>query len=559
MAFLFRPKHNVPLPPDAEIVNHQGQPHIRLVENGRKVLYPLTKDRKRYRKPLKKWYGQYTDGHGKTLRVPLSTNKTAAQQLLAELVQQTERTRAGLSDPCQAARSKPLAEHLADWETSLRANGRVEDYIQLKVERVKRVLKACEFRLIADFNSQKVESYLSGLRQSHSERPEIPVHIAEFTLEEAAAILGIQPQALSAWVRRHHLKATGQGKARRFPLATVQEVSDSRPRGLSLQTINHILDAVKAFSKWLAENNHIERNPFLRLKKANVELDVRHRRGELTEPEIAMMLEAIQKSGREYRGLSANDRVMLYEVALGTGFRRSELAALTCRNVVLTGEVPTIRLGAKSTKNRQRVTQPISHNLAEKLRRFLQGKKPDELLWPGTWCERSSEMVKRDLLIAGVEYVIQTPDGEEYRDFHSFRATYISNVIRSGATIKEAMTLARHSDPKLTAGRYARIQMNDLQRVVNPPQPHATSKAKYALKHALAGGTGCEKVGIHESCCEEHPDSSNHPDSPENRAFAGCCNGLKACDSIAPGANRTHDPQFRKPVLYPLSYEGGLV
>ena len=37
---------------------------------------------------------------------------------------------------------------------------------------------------------------------------------------------------------------------------------------------------------------------------------------------------------------------------------------------------------------------------------------------------------------------------------------------RSGATLKEAMQLARHSDPKLTMAVYGRAQLHDLAAAV---------------------------------------------------------------------------------------------
>ena len=59
-------------------------------------------------------------------------------------------------------------------------------------------------------------------------------------------------------------------------------------------------------------------------------------------------------------------------------------------------------------------------------------------------------MLRIDLDAAGIPYVVQGPDGPLYSDFHSLRHCFISLLDRSGATLKEAMQLARHSDPKLT-------------------------------------------------------------------------------------------------------------
>ena len=51
----------------------------------------------------------------------------------------------------------------------------------------------------------------------------------------------------------------------------------------------------------------------------------------------------------------------------------------------------------------------------------------------------------------------------EVADFHSIRHTYISGIVASGASVKVAQTLARHSTPTLTIGRYAHARLHDLQ------------------------------------------------------------------------------------------------
>jgi hypothetical protein len=45
---------------------------------------------------------------------------------------------------------------------------------------------------------------------------------------------------------------------------------------------------------------------------------------------------------------------------------------------------------------------------------------------------------------------------------HALRHSHIALLDRSGATLKEAMQLARHSDPKLTMAVYGRAQLHDL-------------------------------------------------------------------------------------------------
>ena len=47
-------------------------------------------------------------------------------------------------------------------------------------------------------------------------------------------------------------------------------------------------------------------------------------------------------------------------------------------------------------------------------------------------------------------------------DFHALRTTYITLVVKSGASVKEAQELARHSDPKLTMNVYTKLGVHDL-------------------------------------------------------------------------------------------------
>jgi len=77
-------------------------------------------------------------------------------------------------------------------------------------------------------------------------------------------------------------------------------------------------------------------------------------------------------------------------------------------------------------------------------------------------------MVKKDLERVGIPYI--TTDG--VADFHAAgRHTHITELMRSGASVSEAMELARHSDVKMTM-RYVHIGINDQARaLVGLPVP----------------------------------------------------------------------------------------
>ena len=70
------------------------------------------------------------------------------------------------------------------------------------------------------------------------------------------------------------------------------------------------------------------------------------------------------------------------------------------------------------------------------------------------------------LAAAGVPYAVEGPDGPLYADFHALRHTYVSMLARSGATVKQAQTLARHSKVELTLGRYAHTALPELGEAV---------------------------------------------------------------------------------------------
>jgi hypothetical protein len=53
---------------------------------------------KTVRRKTTRWYGKYVDAEGVVRRVPLSANKTAAQQMLNELVKKAELGKAGIID-----------------------------------------------------------------------------------------------------------------------------------------------------------------------------------------------------------------------------------------------------------------------------------------------------------------------------------------------------------------------------------------------------------------------------------------------------------------------------
>ena len=109
-------------------------------------------------------------------------------------------------------------------------------------------------------------------------------------------------------------------------------------------------------------------------------------------------------------------------------------------------------------------------------------------VWPGNWADNAADMLRIDLDTAGVPYIVEGPAGPLYADFHSLRHSFISLLDKSGASLKVAMQLARHSDPKLTMARYGRAQLHDLGIAVDR-LPSLTAEVTTQSQEAKATGT----------------------------------------------------------------------
>jgi hypothetical protein len=73
---------------------------------------------------------------------------------------------------------------------------------------------------------------------------------------------------------------------------------------------------------------------------------------------------------------------------------------------------------------------------------------------------------QRDEWAASDDLVYRDGEGR-YGDFHALRHTFISLIVRSGASPKTAQTLARHSTATLTLGRYAHAGLFDLTTAIS--------------------------------------------------------------------------------------------
>jgi integrase len=238
--------------------------------------------------------------------------------------------------------------------------------------------------------------------------------------------------------------------------------------GWGPQTRNHWRTSLRAFARWLAAPPRRLVSPTLldTLPVLDVEPDQRRARRTLTVEQLGRLLVATLASGERVKDLTAEQRHLLYSVACTTGFRANELASLTPGLLCLDDATPHILLAARRGKNRRPTRQPIPAETVDLLRAYIADRDTAAPLWPGNWFHRAAEMLRIDLARVGIPYAIDGPDGPLYADFHANRHTYVSLLEAAGVSLRDAMQLARHSDPKLTLARYGKSQIEQLGETV---------------------------------------------------------------------------------------------
>jgi integrase len=360
------------------------------------------KDGKRVRKQSQFWYIDYKDADGIRKRVKGFKDKAATVQLAAQLERETEQAQVGIVDRYKEHRKRPLSAHLDDYRASLMNKGTTEKHAYLVYNRAKAVIDACGFAFVGDISASKVQAYLAERRQ---EKP--------------------------------------------------------KQRAIGIRTSNFFLQSLKQFSRWLVADGRTGENPLAYLQGQNPKTDIRHRRRALSSNEIERLIEATAR-GPARNGMSSKERVMLYSLALTSGLRASELASLTWQCFDFEGSPPTVRVEACYSKHRREDIQPLPADVAEGFRRWqceIQPGPQDCVF--GTFNKNNaSRMLKKDLAAAEIPY---TDSADRTCDFHALRATYITHIVKGGASPKIAQHLARHSSISLTFDVYTHIGLHDAQ------------------------------------------------------------------------------------------------
>jgi integrase len=423
----------------------------------------------------KKWYGRYADANGKTARVPLSESKEIARKMLAKLAGDAQMGSVGLGDPFAGQRGRPLPEHVEEYRDFLLAKGDTKSHAVRTCKRVRDIAEGCGFGTADDIQASAVVGFLGRLRDDAPERVELDAKKDQYTKAELVAVLGIHPASVGRMLACAGLPASGNGKARRYPRETVLALQDRLCRGAGPTTCNLYLVGMKGFTRWLARDRRAPADPLAHLSRQNADVDLRRNRRALRAEAFGRFIEATA-AGDPFRGLAGADRLVLYVLAVNTGFRAGELASLTPGSFDLDASPPTATVEAGYSKRRRQDVQPLRPDVAAVMRDYLAGRPRGSPVWPGNWSRCAAEMLRNDLRAAGVPY---QDEAGRFFDFHALRGQFISTLAAQGVHPKVAQALARHSTITLTMDFYTHLDLLDvtgaLDKLPALPGPAATA------------------------------------------------------------------------------------
>lgn len=482
---IFKQQSMRPVPANGTIVPEGKKAFVVYKDSkGRKRKAPLSASRDSIIVTSKYWYGETRDESGNTIRMRLSTDKKVSEQMLRDLNKKRSGRKKGQTNDA-GDDDDTLQRHLRDYLAFLRSRNRTEDYIRQTALYINLCLSAVDATFHADLSAEQVAQWLAESK-SGSEMPHVPrpTGLAK-TYVEIAERFKVSEFTVAYWARH------GAPIVMRRPndLAAIAKwLKTWKSRGISTQTSNNRLRAIKSLTRWMLRHRRAEYDPLVCLSRSNVEQDRRHVRRSLS-PEELRRLVAITELAPERFGFDGVTRSLIYRLACRTGFRRKELGSLTPRSFDF--ESGSLLIQAESAKNRRSTRNPLTPELILRLKNWIEQRKltPDSLLFSGLATLPTSVMLRKDLVDAGIPY--EDDHGRKF-DFHALRVQFAADLARSGVNLTTAQKLMRHSDPKLTSTVYTQLGINDLKAAVNQLKGFDGSgaaipdKKSNAAKHPLA-------------------------------------------------------------------------
>ncbi|MCD8139488.1 MAG: tyrosine-type recombinase/integrase [Planctomycetaceae bacterium] len=288
----------------------------------------------------------------------------------------------GIVDQKYVNARKPLKDHVTDWKNILISRGNTTAHINNFVSKVTRIIKGCDWKLLSDMKKSEVELFLN-----------------------------------------------------------VRRTKD----GVSVETTNHDIQAIKGFARWIVGQGYLSSNPLEGLETRSSECDRRRVRRGYTLKEFITLL-CVTMKGPMHHGLTGRARAILYKLAVRTGMRHSELYSLTRNSFDFDCEKPYVELKAKDAKNRKAHIFRIPNWLLDELRDYILELGPNGRAFP-MWKKKGASMIREDLVAAGLPV---TDRLARTLDFHCLRNSLATMANRAGIPVSMIQEMMRHSKLELT-------------------------------------------------------------------------------------------------------------
>jgi integrase len=415
-----------------------------------------------------RYYVAYFDHKGRRqVRSARTTDKSAAERIAAKLEADAALRREGVIDPHLEGVSqqsrRTVESHLDDYKAKLSAANSHPRHITNTETCIRAFAEAGSFEVIADINADAVNRFAHELRG----------------------------------------------------------------RGRSLRTVQAYLTAIKSFTRWLADNHKLPRDPLSSVKKPNPQADRKRRRRMLLPEEWSWLRDTTAKGPVRF-GMAAAERVLLYAVAIQTGLRSNELRSLTRGRLFLDHEPPFITCEAGSAKNRKVARQYVQCDLAEQLQTHVATHGSTGSIFQMPHATDVARMLRADLDSARAawlkdvhldpaehakrmasDFLCERNHEGEVLDFHSLRHTCGAWLAMTGAHPKAVQAIMRHSTIVLTMDTYGHLfpgqeaetisrlpKMMMSIRSVPCAEPVAgtQSSEKRSTKRSKRGAIRCETV-----------------------------------------------------------------
>jgi len=357
--------------------------------------------------------------------------------------------------------------------------------------------------------------------------------------------------------------------------AKLEEVlANWRTDGMSRQTSNHYLKAMKQFCRWAVKTGRATTNPVDDIKTLNVKTDRRHDRRPLSQEELTRLVHAAE-GGKPVESVSGADRAMMYVLSAWTGYRKGEIGSITKSSFNLKNSPPTVTVRASYSKRRNEDSVVLHESVVARLTNWLSTKKfdSDTLLFPvsgkieGGVERKTAKMMRVDLAAARKLWLSEAESDEDrklrgesdfllykghcgkFADFHANRHTFITNLALAGVSPKTAQMLARHSDIRLTMNTYTHSDQAEQMAAVKrlPALQQYTGSAPVSQS-----GSRRQKTTVEGNDGKSEPEPEGSTQTPVASGDSVESQPLSANGESTPGRIRTSNPRFRRPVLYPV-------